>query len=283
MNNVDVNKTNLPLLKLLLRMPNTNTEMWNGFYKRKRHNDLVINSLTLKVRPGLHVFLTLRLLWPERCLILRYANVTDVGERSVWHCKLNPLSQLWYGSAFQRGLLGGGGSLCRAGKHTLAVSHMQWTGWNLKHAAALSNVCSVLVKPDEPASHLSLQLRLCCSHRCCRMLFSYLNAVRNKCCRVELQWSREPSHFLRISGRVLHMMHRSTGRKIPIRFLLGFYEICTDQEQMSAQLATNIWPREIFNISWDHEQTAKSPATTAVTNLSPQLRCSGKHWTHQLC
>lgn len=54
----------------------------------------------------------------ERWLILRYANVTDVGERSVWHCKLNPLSQLWYGSAFQRGLSGG--------KHTPAVSHMQW-------------------------------------------------------------------------------------------------------------------------------------------------------------
>lgn len=96
------------------------------FYKLKHQNDPVINSLTLKVWPGLHVFLTLRLLWPERWLILRYANVTDVGERSVWHCKLNPLSQLWYGSAFQRGLPGGEGSLCRAGKHTLAVRHMQW-------------------------------------------------------------------------------------------------------------------------------------------------------------
>lgn len=248
------------------------------FYKLKHQNDPVINSLTLKVRPGLHVFLTLRLLWPERWLILRYANVTDVGERSVWHCKLNPLSQLWYGSAFQRGLPGGRG-VCAEPANT----HSQSDTCNERRLKSqthfcTTNICNVLVKPDVTTSHLSLQLRFCRSHRCCKMLFSYLGAEKNKYCSVELQWSREPSHFLCISSGLAHVQgrtyYRSTSNKQPgpaevssrFIYLKGFYEIYADLEH---QLLRNMfkcqpnWQQisDQRNLLTTAETTSKSPAS----------------------
>lgn len=179
---------------------------------------------------------------------------------------------------FNEGCRGGGESVQSRQTHTRSQTHAMREGWNLKHTSALPNICNVLVKPDVTTSHLSLQLRFCRSHRCCKMLFSYLGAEKNKYCSVELQWSREPSHFLCISSGLAHVQgrtyYRSTSNKQPgpaevssrFIYLKGFYEIYADLEH---QLLRNMfkcqpnWQQisDQRNLLTTAETTSKSPAS----------------------